>query len=88
VRAAILDSIEHVLRRGSTDNRAKKGRVYEMVIEHEAMHQETLLYMLQLLPGELKMPHEDLPSFIKADLEALAARNREAGEPVSAEDGE
>ena len=29
---------------------AQGGRVFDMVLEHEYMHQETLLYMMQELP--------------------------------------
>jgi ergothioneine biosynthesis protein EgtB len=39
----------------SRDVMAHKGRVVSMVIEHELMHQETLLYMLQQLPPEQKI---------------------------------
>jgi ergothioneine biosynthesis protein EgtB len=33
---------------------AEKGRVFTMVLEHEAMHQETLLYMIQEAPLSMK----------------------------------
>ena len=33
---------------------AQGGRVFDMVLEHEYMHQETLLYMMQELPMEKK----------------------------------
>jgi ergothioneine biosynthesis protein EgtB len=39
----------------SPDVMAHKGRVVSMAIEHELMHQETLLYMLQQLPAEQKI---------------------------------
>jgi ergothioneine biosynthesis protein EgtB len=48
VRGAIVDSLDKVPR--SNDVMAQGGRVFEMVLEHEYMHQETLLYMLQQLP--------------------------------------
>jgi ergothioneine biosynthesis protein EgtB len=49
VRAAVADAVEAVASRAPTDLMARQGRVFEMVIEHELMHQETLLYMVQRL---------------------------------------
>jgi formylglycine-generating enzyme required for sulfatase activity len=43
---------------------AREGRVFSMVIEHELMHQETLLYMLQRLPLERKMRPAWLPPYV------------------------
>jgi ergothioneine biosynthesis protein EgtB len=54
VRGAILESLDVVPRRFSNNIMAQSGRVFEMVLEHEYMHQETLLYMLQELPPEQK----------------------------------
>lgn len=54
VRNALLDSVEAVLLSDPTDFMARNGRVFQMVLEHELMHQETLLYMLQELPLEQK----------------------------------
>ena len=44
---------------------ARDERVFTMIIEHELMHQETLLYMMQQLPFDQKvrpswMPGPDL----------------------------
>jgi ergothioneine biosynthesis protein EgtB len=50
VRGAILDSLDKVARCFSNDVMAQGGRVFDMVLEHECLHQETLLYMLQQLP--------------------------------------
>jgi ergothioneine biosynthesis protein EgtB len=50
VRGAILDSLNAVRGCFSNDIMARGGRVFDMVLEHEYMHQETLLYMLQQLP--------------------------------------
>jgi formylglycine-generating enzyme required for sulfatase activity len=50
VRAAILQSLDAVGDAASDDKMARDGRVFQMVLEHEFMHQETLLYMLQRLP--------------------------------------
>jgi hypothetical protein len=50
VRHAILESLDVVPREFSNDVMAQGERVFDMVLEHEYMHQETLLYMLQELP--------------------------------------
>lgn len=63
VRGALLESLEALDRCGSTDVMARRGRVFQMVLEHEFMHQETLLYMLQQLPlGKLRRPRP-LPQY-------------------------
>lgn len=49
VRGAILESVEALGYCGSDDIMARGGRVLQMVLEHEYMHQETLLYMMQQL---------------------------------------
>jgi ergothioneine biosynthesis protein EgtB len=54
VRAAILDALNVMPRTYSNDIMARGGRVYQMVLEHEYMHQETLLYMMQQLPMAVK----------------------------------
>lgn len=50
VRGAILESLEALPYCYSNQVLARGGRVFQMVLEHEYMHQETLLYMLQQLP--------------------------------------
>lgn len=50
VREAVLESFAVLPRTGSDDVMTRDGRVYEMVLEHEYMHQETLLYMMRELP--------------------------------------
>lgn len=50
VRGALLESVEASGRCGSTDIIAQRGRVFQLVLEHEFMHQETLMHMLQQLP--------------------------------------
>jgi ergothioneine biosynthesis protein EgtB len=47
VRAAILDSLKAINDCSSADVLAQGGRVFQMTLEHEYMHQETLLYMMQ-----------------------------------------
>lgn len=54
VREAVLESLDVVPRIYSNDIMARNGRVFEMVLEHEYMHQETLLYMMQELPIDKK----------------------------------
>jgi ergothioneine biosynthesis protein EgtB len=54
VRSAVLGAFEAVLERASKDVMAENGRVFAMALEHEAMHQETLLYMLQEAPPGIK----------------------------------
>src|SRR5688572_7374176 len=47
VRDAVLDSVEALGYCRSDDIMGQGGRVLQMVLEHEYMHQETLLYMMQ-----------------------------------------
>jgi ergothioneine biosynthesis protein EgtB len=54
VRAAVLCSFDAVLERAPSSVLAEKGRVFSIVLEHEAMHQETLLYMIQQAPADMK----------------------------------
>ncbi len=63
VRAAVLASLDAVAERSSADPMAQNGRVFSMVVEHELMHQETLLYMVQQLAPELKARPSWLPDF-------------------------
>jgi ergothioneine biosynthesis protein EgtB len=63
VRSAILDSLEAMAHCGSTDVMAQRGRVFQMVLEHEYMHQETLLYTMQQLPLEKKLRPQPLPRY-------------------------
>lgn len=50
VRAQILASLDDVGDAPVTEVMAENGRVLLMALEHEQMHQETLLYMLHQLP--------------------------------------
>jgi ergothioneine biosynthesis protein EgtB len=69
VRGAILDSLNAVRGRFSNDIMARGGRVFDMVLEHEYMHQETLLYMLQQLPITSK---KRLPAPLRYSFRAAA----------------
>jgi len=60
-RARLLELVEDVARRAGDDPMAARGRILNVVLEHELMHQETLQYMfLELEPGTLRRP-ADLP---------------------------
>ena len=61
VRASVLESVEAVAERAPAQLMARDARVFSMVIEHELMHQETLLYMLQELSDERKIRPAWLP---------------------------
>jgi ergothioneine biosynthesis protein EgtB len=63
VREALRSSVEAVAARADTHLMAREGRVFSMVIEHELMHQETLLYMLQRLPLERKVKPAGVPAY-------------------------
>jgi ergothioneine biosynthesis protein EgtB len=67
VRDAILESLPEVPARASTDVMARNARVLRMAIEHEAMHQETLLYIVQRLPFEAKIRPADAPADVFGD---------------------
>src|SRR5262244_3745886 len=47
VRSAILESIGELVAHAATSLMAERSRVLSMAIEHELMHQETLLYIVQ-----------------------------------------
>src|SRR5437773_11632017 len=61
VRATVLESVDAVAERAPAHLMARAARVFSMVIEHELMHQETLLYMLQELAHERKIRPAWLP---------------------------
>jgi ergothioneine biosynthesis protein EgtB len=63
VRAALRDSFGEVGRLVGRDVLADQGRVYHLVIEHELMHHETLLYMVHQLDLSLIRKPEGLPPY-------------------------
>lgn len=70
VRVAIVTRIPQVLARPQ-DILCEHGRVLNLVIEHELMHQETLLYMLAECPsGMLQRPSQLAPAQEGPGLEA------------------
>ncbi|HEY7652985.1 MAG TPA: SUMF1/EgtB/PvdO family nonheme iron enzyme [Methylomirabilota bacterium] len=64
VRGALRDATGAVAERAATHLMAREGRVFAMVLEHELMHQETLLYMLQRLSLERKVRPAWLPPYV------------------------
>lgn len=58
VRETVLESLDAIPALDSDDVMARDGRVFEMVLEHEYMHQETLLYMMQ----ELSLAEKNRPT--------------------------
>ena len=63
VRAALRGSLDEVEELVGRDRLADHGRVYHLVIEHEVMHHETLLYMMQQLDRRLLRRPPDLPAY-------------------------
>ena len=54
VRHELLTAIDEVADRAAEDPLAEGGRIFEVAIEHELMHQETLQYLFQQLPFDRK----------------------------------
>jgi len=63
VRSELLDAIAKVAERADNDPLAERGRIFEVAIEHELMHQETLQYILQQLPLESKRRPPSMPPY-------------------------
>jgi ergothioneine biosynthesis protein EgtB len=64
VREELLDAVEPVAERSGDDPLAERGRIFEVAIEHELMHQETLQYLLQQLPFDRKRRPENGPEYL------------------------
>jgi len=64
VRAALREAFPVVAERPPDPGHvmARGGRAFHVVLEHELMHQETLLYMLAQLPHAQKRPPERRPA--------------------------
>src|SRR5262245_22230381 len=57
IRIAILNACDALAVNDSHSVMAHRRRIFNLVLEHEYMHQETLLYMMvQLGPGEKRRP--------------------------------
>jgi ergothioneine biosynthesis protein EgtB len=63
VRTELLEAIGPVADRADDDPLAERGRIFEVAIEHELMHQETLQYILQQLPVDHKRRPEPMPPY-------------------------
>ena len=63
VRRALLDSTDALGYCPSTDLMAQGGRVFEMILEHEYMHQETLMYMMQQMTSDAKLRPRNFPRY-------------------------
>jgi ergothioneine biosynthesis protein EgtB len=63
VRQALLDSTEAIAYCRSGDLLAQGGRVFELILEHEYMHQETLMYMMQQMMPDAKVRPRDFPRY-------------------------
>jgi formylglycine-generating enzyme required for sulfatase activity len=84
VRRAVLDCLpalrERAERRG--DILAEHGRIVHLVVEHEQMHHETLLYMLQECPPGVFDPPVDIASLPDGEGAAPEPRHVPAGAAV------
>jgi ergothioneine biosynthesis protein EgtB len=76
IRAEILGSLDEVA--DAPDVMAENGRALLMVLEHEQMHQETLLYMMQQLPLSRMVRPASTPIYALGD--ALRVRPIEIDE--------
>jgi ergothioneine biosynthesis protein EgtB len=63
VRQALLESVEAVAAKAGNDPLAENGRIFEVAIEHELMHQETLQYLLLQMPHEKKRRPQNLAPY-------------------------
>jgi ergothioneine biosynthesis protein EgtB len=60
VRTVILESLPEIAGHASTNLMAERNRVLSMAVEHELMHQETLLYIVQQLESDWKRRPPDV----------------------------
>jgi ergothioneine biosynthesis protein EgtB len=64
VRDALRGTLDDVRALQGKDALADRGRVYQLAIEHELMHHETLLYMVGQLDGRHKARPQWLPPLV------------------------
>lgn len=64
VRHALLEATEALSYCRSSDPIAQGGRVFELILEHEYMHQETLLYMMQQMALCDKIRPPEFPRYL------------------------
>jgi ergothioneine biosynthesis protein EgtB len=82
-RRALQETEASVLSRGESDVLAAGGRIHALVLEHERMHQETLLYMVQQLPAGRKHRPADWPSAPPAGRSVSDSRVRVPAGPTT-----
>ena len=63
VRNSILDAAGGIRYSSSNDILARDGRVFQLILEHEYMHQETLLYMIQQMAPRDKQRPSPCPAY-------------------------
>lgn len=63
VRAALLAAFDAVAEREEADPLAGRGRIWHIALEHELMHHETLLYMIQQLRRDLVRRPPGMPAY-------------------------
>ncbi len=63
-RDRLLELVDEVAERADSDRLAERGRILNVVLEHELMHQETLQYMLQQVDPEAKVRPDGLPPYV------------------------
>ena len=63
VREALRGSFDDVAALEGKDPLADRGRIYNLAIEHELMHHETLLYMIQQLEPRFRYEPAWLPAY-------------------------
>ncbi len=64
VREILPSLLPELAGRAANDPLARHGRIVSVAVEHELMHHETLVYMMQQLPlGTLRQPHA-MPAYV------------------------
>jgi ergothioneine biosynthesis protein EgtB len=81
-RAAVRDACAELFARAQTDDDVlvQEARIGTVALEHELMHHETFLYMVQQLPAALKVRPPGLSAFAHDGAAAPAAVEVPAGE--------
>jgi ergothioneine biosynthesis protein EgtB len=79
VRDTLRASFDAVSEREGADELADRGRIWHLVIEHELMHHETLLYMVQQLRRDLVRRPEGLAPYDTGPGAAPGTRRVPAG---------
>lgn len=79
VRGAIIESLDALPSSYSNNVMARGGRAFDMILEHEYLHQETLLYMMAQLPLAEKQRPKDFAGYSFAPAAANQTVNIAAG---------